>query len=176
MVRGVRPVHEREDTFTLGEAVSRVSVFDGVDVGREVATLDPLLEVLGGLEVRGRVDRRALLLEDRSLIGWVGPTDAMSACSGDARPMPLLALPHSMIGWSPAALAFGEQALELVERLWRLGHADLRGQLLVVEDARQAVVEAHRVERARSRGCPSAATRFWLSCGTGHLSQPKAVA
>ena len=62
--------------------------------------------------------------------------------------MPLLALPHCMIGSRSGVLGFGEQVFELGERLGRLGHADLGRLFLVVEDARQAVVEAHGVERA----------------------------
>ena len=53
-----------------------------------------------------------------------------------------------MIGSRSGVLRLGEQVLELGERLGRLGHADLCGEFLVVEDAGQAVVEAHRIERA----------------------------
>ena len=66
--------------------------------------------------------------------------------------MPLLALPHCMIGRSPAALALASRSSNSATRLGRLGHADLRGQLLVVEDAGQAVVEAHGIERAGAAG------------------------
>ena len=61
--------------------------------------------------------------------------------------------PHAALGTAPlhdrqqpGRLGLGEQRLELVERLGRLGHANLRGELLVVEDAGHAVVEARRVE------------------------------
>ena len=50
----------------------------------------------------------------------------------------------------------GEQVIELGERLGWFGHADLGGQLLVVEDTGQAVVETHGIERAGAAGavCP----------------------
>ena len=46
----------------------------------------------------------------QSLIGPTGPKAAIRFWSGKARPMPLLALPHSMIGWSPAALALASRS------------------------------------------------------------------
>ena len=49
VVPGVLPVAvEDEDALALAEAGVGVGVLDGVDVRREVAVLDPLLEVLGG--------------------------------------------------------------------------------------------------------------------------------
>ena len=63
--------------------------------------------------------------------------------------------PHAALGAAPlhdrlepGGLGLGEQVLELGDRLGRLGHADLRGQLLVVEDTGQLVVETHGIERA----------------------------
>ena len=46
-------------------------------------------------------------------------------------------------------LGRGEQLVELGDRGRRLRHSDLLGQLTVVEDAGQAVVEPHRVQRPR---------------------------
>ena len=66
--------------------------------------------------------------------------------------MPLFALPHSMIGRSPAALAFASRSSNSATVLGGCGHADLGRQLLVVEDAGQAVVEAHGIERAGAAG------------------------
>ena len=176
VVVGVLPVAiEREDALALHEAGVGVGILDGVDVGREVATLDPLLEVLGGGEVRGCVDRRARLLEDPVVDG---------ACRADGRHERLQreGEPHAALGAAPlhdreepGGLGLGEQSIEIGERRWRLGHTDLGGQLLVVEDAGQAVVETHAIEDPVPR-VPSVATRFWSSCGTGHLSQPNAFA
>ena len=58
--------------------------------------------------------------------------------SGKARPPPLLRVFHCMMGVRPASFAPGQQRLEFGERLGRLGHPDLRGLLLVVEDAGRA--------------------------------------
>ena len=45
VVAAVLPVAvEGEDTLTIAETVGSVGVLDGIDVGREVALLDPLLE------------------------------------------------------------------------------------------------------------------------------------
>ncbi len=85
--------------------------------------------------------------------------------------MPLVALPHCMIGWSPASFAFWQQRLELGERLGRLGHADLGGQLLVVEHAGHAVVEARRVQRAVAALAVRVDAVLHQLAG-GHLSQP----
>ncbi len=49
-------------------------------------------------------------------------------------------------------LGFGQERVELGDRLGRLGHPDLGRQFLVVEHAGQAVVESHRVQRARTTG------------------------
>ena len=59
--------------------------------------------------------------------------------SGNARPPPLLTVFHCMIGCRPASLAFASSVLELGEGRRRLGHPDLRGLLLVVEDAGRAL-------------------------------------
>ena len=75
IVAGVLPVAvEGEDALALAEPGGSVSVLDGVDVGREVAGLDPLFEVLGGVQVR-RACRswRPVFWKIQSLIGWTGP-------------------------------------------------------------------------------------------------------
>ncbi len=74
VVPGVLPVTvEGEDPLALAEAGGSIRVLDGVDVGREVAILDPLLQVLGSSQVRRRIDRRAGFWKIQSLIGSTGP-------------------------------------------------------------------------------------------------------
>ena len=132
----------------LREPGGSVSVLDGVDVGREVAVLDPLFEVLGSDQVRRRIDRRAGLLEDPVV-------DRPDRAVGGHQVLERECEPHAALGAAPfhdrlepGGLGLGEQILELGDRLGWLGHADLRGQLLVVEDTGQAVVETHGIERA----------------------------
>ena len=45
-----------------------------------------------------------------SLTGWVGPYAAISCCSGNASPPPLLAEFQTMIGRRPADLALASRA------------------------------------------------------------------
>ena len=55
---------EHEQALAADEPAHHLRVVDRVDVLGEVAGLDPLLQVLRGLQVRRRVDRGARLLED----------------------------------------------------------------------------------------------------------------
>ena len=72
----------------------------------------------------------------------------MRFCSGKARPPPLAVAFQAMIGSSPAVLALARRSSNSATVLGGSVMPDLRGELLVVEDAGQAVVEAHRVEGA----------------------------
>ena len=162
IVGAVLPVAvEGEDTLTLREPGGSVSVLDGVDVGREVAGLDPLLEVLGSEEVRRRIDRRAGLIEDPVV-------DRSDRAVGGHQLLEREGKPHAALGTAPlhdrlepGGLGRGKQGIELGDRLGRLGHADLGGQLLVVENAGQAVVETHGVKRAGT------ADAVWSTSGSG---------
>ena len=151
VVTGVLPVTvEGKDTLTLAEAGGSIRVLDGVDVSREVASLDPLLEMLGSDEVRRRIDRRASFSEDPVV-------DRPNRAIGGHQVLEREREPHTTLGaaphhdWlEPGGLGCGEQILELSNRLGRLSHADLRCQLFVIEDTGQTVVEAHGIERARA--------------------------
>ena len=108
--------------------------------------------MLGGDEVRRRIDRRAGLLEDPVV-------DRLDRAIGGHQVLEREGKPHAALGAAPlhdrlepGGLGLGEQVFELGNRLGRLGHADLGCQLLVVEDAGQAVVEAHGIERAGAAG------------------------
>ena len=114
----------------------------------EVAVLDPGLEVLGGLQVGGRIDGRARLLEDPVV-------DGLGRADGSHQVLERERQAHAARGVAPlhdrllaGVLRLLEQRLELGQRLGRLGHADLGRQVLVVEHAGHAVVEAAGVERA----------------------------
>ena len=141
---------EHEHAFALAEAGVRVGVFDRVGVLREVAGLDPLLEVLGGSQVGRGIDRRAWLLEDpvvdrlgRAIGGHeVLQRECEPASAGRGVPL------HDRL--EVGGLGLGKKVLELGHGLRRLGHADLLCELLVVEHACQAVVQAHGIERTRT--------------------------
>ena len=89
---------------------------------------DPVVDRLGGT-----VGRHELLKRERE-----------AAAAGRGVP------DHD--GQHALGLRRGEQRFELGHRRRRLGHPDLGGQLLVVEDTGEAVVEAHRVERPGAPG------------------------
>ena len=71
----------------------------------------------------------------------------MRFCSGKARPPPLAVAFQAMIGSSPAALALASRSSNSATVFGGSVIPSCGGELLVVEHARQAVVEAHRIER-----------------------------
>ncbi len=101
-------------------------------------------------EVGRRVDGRSGLLEDPVVdrlgraIGGHEVLQREGEASATRRRIPGHDRKQS------GCLGLGQQVFELGHRLGRLGHAQLRGELLVVEDAGQAVVEAHRIQGARA--------------------------
>ena len=119
VVAGVLPVAvEHEHAFALAEAGIGVGVLDRVGVLREVAGLDPLLQVLGGREVRRRVDGRAGLLEDPVVDRLGRPVGGHQVLEREREPA---AAGRGVPGHDrlqPGCLGLGEQVLELGDASW----------------------------------------------------------
>ena len=77
-----------------------------------------------------------------------------------------------MIGWSLAAFALARKSSNSATVFGGFGHADLRRQLLVVEDAGQAVVEACCVQGTGAAG-PIRADTVLGELGSGPLVPPE---
>ena len=137
---------EHEQTFAADIAAHHLEIFDGIGVGGEIARLDPAFQMLGGLEIVGRIDGGAVLLEDPVVdrLGRAVGTHQVLQREGEA----CRALVPLHDGQNTGFLGLGHGGVKFGQRLRRLGHADLGGQFLVIEHAGHRVVEAHAVERA----------------------------
>jgi len=102
--------------------------------------------MLRGGEVRRRVDGRALVLEDPVIDSARVAEGTHEVLQREGETDRRL-VPHD-VGGNAGGLGLGHQVFELGDRLRWLGHADLGGQRLVVENAGHRIVEAHGIERA----------------------------
>ena len=80
-----------------------------------------------------------------------------------------------MMGRMPLAFAAASRASNSATVAGGWVMPTWRGQLLVVEDAGEAVVETHRVQRAGAAGAIGG-DPVLASWAAGHLSQPNAAA